>query len=537
MSVRGSVVARPACKAGPRGGSPQHPHSGRGLVYTMRTRDLSWLLVLPLLASCSAPSQQDSVDTPNVVVFVSDTHRWGAMSFSQTPQVETPNLERLQAQGVSLDRHYVNLPICTPFRALLLTGRWPYQQGLMANHMALAGRVDLPEDETQRGTLAWAFRDAGYATGLFGKWHLGGRDARPFGFDKSIVWQGTNNHRSCRYSVDGAPSVSWEGLSNSTSTTAQAIDWIAEAAGGETPFFTIISVNPPHGPFHDAPDAKKALYPDESALPFHPLDILRDFEQHRDYHALISGMDGDVGDVIDKLNELGIAESTVLVYTSDHGGMTGIDGVSYGQKRHPNDESARIPFLIRWPGRLPANVRLDAPTSTIDVFPTLVSLAGLTESALGESAGYVSSLPGTDLSGLLRGEPGANRPDSVFLAHPSNMNNGGSRHELVWRAVVTDDFTYAVTESGEHRLWANGDGYQEDNLLDDPAHRETRVRLWNRLERWMEEAERPFYDNWFARAPADEVAAWNAEHGFESSGADRQVGRAAVFDMSASEPE
>ena len=66
------------------------------------------------------------------------------------------------------------------------------------------------------------------------------------------------------------------------------------------------------------------------------------------------------------------------------------------------------------------------------------------------------------------------RPDSVFLAHPSNMNNGGSRHEIVWRAVVTDDFTYAVTEDGEHRLWANTDGYQDANLLNDPEYRETR---------------------------------------------------------------
>ena len=130
----------------------------------------------------------------------------------------------------------------------------------------------------------------------------------------------------------------------------------------------------------------------------------------------------------------------------------------------------------------------------------------------------------------------APRPDSVFLAHPSNMNNRGGRHELVWRAVVTDDFTYAVTESGEHRLWANTDGYQVTNLLGNPAHSVTGKRLWERLDRWMEDAERPFYDNWFARAPEKKVAAWNAEHGLNETGADRQAGRAAVFDMSASRP-
>ena len=307
-----------------------------------------WLALVPLLLACSPAAEPDD-SHPNVIVFVSDTHRWGAMSFTQTPAVQTPNLGALKRQGVSLDRHYVNLPICTPFRAILMTGRWPYQQGLMANHMSLAERVDMPEGESTKGTVAWAFRDAGYATGHFGKWHLGGRDARPFGFDKSIVWLGTNNHRKCSYAVDGGEAVQWEGLSNSTDTSAQALEWIEQVSGEGRPFFAIISVNPPHGPFHDAPDDMKALYPDEQALPFHPLDITRDFEQHRDYHALISGMDRDVGTVMERLDELGLADSTVLVYTSDHGGMTGIDGVAYGQKRHPNDESARIPFIARWP--------------------------------------------------------------------------------------------------------------------------------------------------------------------------------------------
>lgn len=502
----------------------------------MRCRHRFALFLATVLAACSvAPEGMDS-QKPNVVLFVSDTHRWGAMSFTQTPQVLTPDLERLSRQGVSLDRHYVNLPICTPFRAILMTGRWPYQQGLMANHMSLADRVDLPEGQKERGTLAWAFKDAGYATAYFGKWHLGGRDARPFGFDRSIVWAGTNNHRSCRYSVDGGDFVNWEGLSNSTATVDQALSWMEQASPGSRPFFVVISVNPPHGPFHDAPEEKKALYPDEAALPFHPLDVTRDFDQHRDYHALISGMDSDVGLVMDRLDEPGLQGSTILVYTSDHGAMTGIDGVAYGQKRHPNDESSRIPFLIRWPGRLPADTRLGTPTSTIDVFPTLVALAGLTPANLGHSATYASTLPGTDLSGLLRGEPDAPRPDSVFLAHPSNMNNRGSRHEIIWRAVVTENFTYAVTDGGEHRLWANSEAYQDTNLLDDPEHEETRKRLWQRLDRWMEEAERPFYDAWFAQAPERAIAAWNAEHGHEAKGADRLVGRSAVFDMSASRP-
>lgn len=485
------------------------------------------------LASCS-PQEVVETKLPNVLYIQSDTHRWGAMSFTQTPAVVTPNMEKLASEGASLDRYYVNLPICTPYRALMMTGRWPYQQGLMANHMKLGERVDMPAGKETRGTIAHAFRDAGYRTGHFGKWHLGGNDARPFGFDRSIVWNGTNNHRKNPIFVDGEGPEMWEGESNATGMTEQALDWVAEAAAGEKPFFAVLSLNPPHGPFNDAPESKKALYPDEDTLPFHPLDQIRDFEQHRDYHALISGVDDDLGRVMAKLDELGIAERTILVYTSDHGAMTGIDGVAYGQKRHPNDESARVPFLIRWPEKISAGVRLETLASTMDVFPTLARLAGINPP--GEAGEYLETLVGTNLSPyLLTGAPKpADEPDAVYLAHPSNMNNRGSRHEPIWRAIVTREFTYAVTEQGEHRLWKNREGYQDKNLIGDPAHLETRSRLWKRLNTLLDEAERPYYDQWFARASDMEVAAWNAEHGLPEG--DRAAGRAAVFDLEASRP-
>ena len=396
----------------------------------------------------------------------------------------------------------------------------------------------MPEGQKTKGTIAWTFKDAGYTTGHFGKWHLGGRDARPFGFDRSVVWNGTNNHRKNTYNVDGGEAETWEGESNATATTEQALDWIAEKSKGDAPFFAVISLNPPHGPFHDAPEAKKALYPDEEALPFHPKDEIRDFEQHRDYHALISGIDDDLGRVMQRLDELGVAESTILVYTSDHGAMTGVDGVAYGQKRHPNDESTRVPFLVRWPGHIPAGRDLETLASTMDVLPTLAALAGIESRLEGtDSAAYLASLEGTNLAPFLVDRAdGAAEPEAVFLSHPSNMNNRGSRHEIVWRAVVTPEYTYAVTEDGEHRLWKNEDGYQEPNLLDDPAYRETRMELWNELDALMDKAERPYYDQWFANADEAEVKAWNAEHGLGEDNADREAGRRAIFDLSKSKP-
>ena len=320
--------------------------------------------------------------------------------------------------------------------------------------MRLADRVDGPA--AGRGTLAWAFRDAGYQTAHIGKWHLGGGplresgkppDARDFGFEKSIVWADTNNHRASRYSADGAAWTPWTGRSNATAMVDQAIAWMAVAQADDRPFFASIWLNPPHGPFDDALEEKQSLYPSAEHLPFRPLDLRRDWEPHRDYHALVSGIDDEVGRISDALDALGVTDDTVLIYSSDHssdhGAMGGVNDVAYGQKRHPNDESTRVPFLIRWPGRIPANVRLDTLSSTIDLFPTLAGLTNLDErlrvtgsACSRESREYLASLPGVDLSATLLGRPGGPEPSSVFLMHPSNMNNRFSRPEIVWRAVV-----------------------------------------------------------------------------------------------------
>ena len=257
----------------------------------------------------------------------------------------------------------------------------------------------------------------------------------------------------------------------------------------------------------------------------------------------MSGIDDDVKLVMDKLVELGIAGETILIYTSDHGGMSGVEGVAYGQKRNPHDESARVPFLIRWPGRIPENVALDTLFSSIDVFPTLANLAGLprhlaaaeTEEA-SESLAYLETLPGEDLSRNILGVPGGPEPESVFLMHPSNMNNRGSRHEIIFRATVTKEHSYAVTGDGEYALWDNSEDYQRTNRVRDEATLEIRRRLWRLLDDWMDKAERPYLDNWFANAAEREVKAWNKEHGFGNDNADRKVGKEATFDLTASKP-
>ncbi len=154
----------------------------------------------PAHAARPAPTEAGS-RRPNVVFVFSDTHRWQSMSFTEMPGMSTPNMARMASQGLSMHRTISNFPICSPYRAMLMTGRWPYKQvmaddspGMIDNDLWLSGR---------QATLGSEFRRAGYKTGYIGKWHLGGRSAVPFGFGLSIVWRNTRNHWDSEVSRPG----------------------------------------------------------------------------------------------------------------------------------------------------------------------------------------------------------------------------------------------------------------------------------------------------------------------------------------------
>ncbi len=476
------------------------------------------------------------------------------MSFTQTPHVKTPNMEAMKRNGVSFNRCYSNLPICTPYRAILMTGRWPYQQGLMANHMNLGERVDMPVEKKERGTLGHVFHDAGYDTCYIGKWHLGKSNLEPFGFDKACSWHG-EDHGKMVYIENGEKKF-WTAETGYSGVPAhpphpampdhnykiigetdQALNWIDEraSASDKKPFFLMLSLQDPHGPWTDLPPHLLDLYPDESALPFQPNDEKRQWGVHQKYHASVSAVDEQLGRIMRKLDEAGIADNTILVYTSDHGGMG--HALGYGQKRMPHDNSARVPFLLQWRGTVPDDLDLDCMFSSIDIFPTLCGLAGVGERLseiktpqANESLEYLNDCPGLDFSPNALGRKGGPDPRSVFVAHPSNMNNRHG-HVQVSRAVVTKHHMYAVTPEKEWMLHdLEADPYQMNNLIDSADTPEIRRELREELRGWIERAEAPFIDRWFANAADDEIEHWNAENGIEPLD-DREAGKAAVFDL------
>ncbi|NIA12651.1 MAG: sulfatase-like hydrolase/transferase [Nitrospiraceae bacterium] len=445
------------------------------------------MAVAAVVASASG-AEEHTARKPNVIYAFSDEHRWQSMSFTQMPGLKTPHMRALAAQGITFSNCVSNYPVCSPHRAILMTGRWPYQQGVIDN------KIPLSPDEM---TLGKAFQAAGYHTAYIGKWHLGGLRAEPFGFDTSLIWTGTNTHwdRSKYHPREGEPAQP-KGY-NATLMTDQALAYLDErSSDGARPFFMMLSWNPPHSNFLDPPPEKQAMYP-EGSLAWRdnvPSETRQkpagkkiwgknSWPHFRGYHAHVSAIDDELGRVMAKLDALGLTDNTILVYSSDHGTMMGSHKL--GGKRQPFEESILVPFCVRWPGVIPAGQTSDALFGTIDVMPTLCELAGI------DAPG---TCVGQDFSPILRGGTGPN-PESQLLMHISKKNaSGGENHPApIFRGLRTRRYTYAVYGDRPWCLFDNeNDPYQQKNLIDDPAAAELRNELRRKLETRLREAEDPF---------------------------------------------
>ncbi len=432
-------------------------------------------------ASAATGAQQDSPARPNIIYVFSDEHRYQSMSFTEMPGVHTPHMARMAREGFSFTHSISNYPVCSPYRAMMMTGRWPYQTGVIDNN------IPLGHDEYALGD---AFRDAGYRTAYIGKWHLGGTRAEPFGFDLSLIWTETNTYydHSRYHPRDGEP-VRPKGY-NATLMTDQALAFMRES--WDAPFLLVLSLNPPHADFTDAPPEKRALYP-EGSLPYRPnvrdaddaqIEIARRNRSphYEGYHAHITAVDEELGRILAAVEASPKARDTIVVYSSDHGSMFGSHGV--GSKRQPYEESIRTPFLVHAPGRVKRGAT-DALFGAIDVMPTLCGLAGIP---------VPGSCAGRDYSGHVRGEGGP-EPDAQLIMHIAKDNaSGGRNHPApIFRGMRSARHTYFVLEDGTRFLFDNvTDPYQLQNRADDPDCAAIREQLHARLAALLKEAKDPF---------------------------------------------
>ncbi len=406
---------------------------------------------------------------PNLLFVFSDQHRACSMPGEPYNDASAPALERMAARGVTFSQCISNYPVCSPYRGILMTGRWPFQTGVIDNSYPLRpGEYSLGE----------AFRDAGYHTGYVGKWHLDARGAEGHalkppgearhGFAEWRAWYNTNPHFDTSHTYD--PLTGREVVPagyNATLMTDDAIDFIERSRDRQ--WMLVLALNPPHPPFGDAPPELLRNYP-PSDLRLRPNAVERVTRgiggrgrsvrsDLAGYDAHIEGVDREMRRLAECLDRTGLADDTIVVYTSDHGEMLGAHNRT--GKRLPHEESCRVPFVVSAPGAV-RGLQTDVLLGTIDIYPTLCGLAGIPVPA---------TCVGRDLSGAVRGEQ-VRGPEHQFLMHVSKSNaSGGMNHTSpIFRGIRTSRHTYACGEIGRWCLYDNReDPYQLANLADDAA--------------------------------------------------------------------
>jgi len=455
---------------------------------------------------------------PNIVFVFPDQFRQQALGCMNADPVRTPNLDRFAAQSLVLTHAVSNYPVCSPYRAMLFTGRYPFHNHVTGNcysETRSRGVFLRPEHRCITDVL----HDAGYSLGYIGKYHLdtpGSDDAR---FGEGLrgdgrIWDAytppgprrhgidfwhsygcCDRHMRPHYWIGNAPvdQPTEFGEWSVKHETDVAVDYILNQerihrVPGK-PFALFVAFNPPHTPFDQVPPQYLDMYrhaEPEQLLnrPNLPADDGAEAARRwvRHYFAAVTGIDEQFGRILLALDDAGLRDDTIVVFTADHGEMMGSHGRMHKDVIY--DESFLVPFLIRWPGRLPAR-RDDLLLSVPDIMPTLLTLAGLRRAVPPE-------VDGRDRSDIFLGKPGDRPESALYLAPKLDAPRRGKRGIRThrWAYVVDRD----ATESDPKLLFdCLEDPYQLRNVAAErpEAVRELEATLRDWLARtgdpWSEE--------------------------------------------------
>jgi arylsulfatase A-like enzyme len=339
-----------------------------------------------ILLFCSQAFAADR--KPNFLFIYTDDQRWDAMGVVQREQGErarfpwfaTPGMDRIAAEGVRFRNAFVTLSLCAPSRAAFLTGRYNHANGITNNG------TPFPADAVTHATL---LRTAGYQTAYIGKWHMGNQRGQRPGFDYSASFVGQGGYQNYPFEINGVATPT-KGWIDDVSTDF-AIDWMKQ--NKERPFSMVVGFKSPHSMRggNNLPERLREVYAGETSRPtpncgvpaiFHKPAAngkqaagLSDNAVHLDYLRHVRGVDDNVVRLLDTLDALGIAEDTVVVYSSDNGYFLGEH--CSGDKRAMYEESLRVPMLIRYPRMFRKGLVLDELALNIDLAPTFLDLAGV----------------------------------------------------------------------------------------------------------------------------------------------------------------
>jgi arylsulfatase A-like enzyme len=433
---------------------------------------------------------------PNILYIFSDQHRAQSLPGEAFNEADAPTLNRFRRENVSMDACISNYPLCVPHRAILMSGQYSWQTGVVGNENTLEPRVP---------GLGEVFQKNGYHTGYVGKWHLyhGENQFVPkgpyrFGFEDWHVWANTNKHyNGITFDPNTGERITMPGY-QPVRMTDQAIEFIQAQKTATKPWFLIVSWNPPHPPFNPPP-AERDLYnpsslklrpnvrlstpADKIASPYPQLQSFETLhEAEQGYYGAITAIDKEFARLLASLEETGVAQDTIVIYTSDHGEMMGSHG--HMAKQMPHEESCRVPFFVRFPERQAEGRSSNSLFASVDIYPTLCGLARIP---------IPKHCRGHDLSGVMRGETGDHAPEMVFLMNQQGPPDRQEVNVQTYRGVRTATHTYAIQFDGRWCLYDNlADPYQMKNLVRDPSNQGLIRRLEAELVAWGRSVGDPF---------------------------------------------
>ena len=356
--------------------------------FRLRSLCVAPLLLLGLAAAVR-PAFAAVTRPPNFLFIYTDDQRWDALSVVQReqgdkarfPWFQTPHMDRIAAEGIRFRNAFVVSSLCAPSRAAFMTGRYNHLNGVANN------QVPFPESSVTHASL---MRAAGYATAYIGKWHMGGQRGQRAGFDYSASFIGQGRYFDCPFEINGAstPTTGWV----DDVSTDYAIEFMKQQRA--KPFSVILGFKACHGPF-EPPERAKNRFADARAKPVPNLNVRAIYRTTDEpaagkkdatkspgegnlnlgYFRCISAADDNVGRLLQALDDLGLAQDTVVVFTSDNGYYLGEHGL--GDKRSAYDESLRIPMVVRYPKQFAKGMTRDEMVLNIDIAPTFLDLAGV----------------------------------------------------------------------------------------------------------------------------------------------------------------
>ncbi|MFV2069117.1 MAG: sulfatase [Pirellulales bacterium] len=463
----------------------------------MNLRPLPFMLVV-LLGVVPVTTVADGPTTrPNVIFILTDNQGAWTLGCYGNPDIRTPHIDRLAAEGVRFTRALSSNPVCSPTRATFLTGLLPSQHGV---HSFLDPKFMMGPEAyntlAEFTSLGEILRDAGYACGLSGKWHLGANLTPSEGFEFWVTKPDGSTREFYDQQVIEDGKLRMEAGYTTDLWTRKGIRFIEQ--NKERPFFLLLAYNGPYAlgrlMLNRARNRHADYYHDKQFMSF-PRDAMHPWQFHnKQFHnsqvaiervaAETSGVDDGVGEIMATLERLGLDDNTLVVYAADQGWMGGQNGL-WGMGDHTRPIGAhelmmKIPFIVRHPGRIAAGKTCDLLVSNYDLLPSLLGYLDL-----GDKLPRQPERPGRDVSPRLRGEETA--WDNVVFYEMETC-----------RAVRTDRWKLVLRHpSGPHELYdMRSDPRERFNLYGEPGTESVKAELQDRLETFFARYADPRYDLW-----------------------------------------